>query len=174
MGDKVLKKITLLITLSCLLFAAENAEEKSADLTWVDQEIAAIKPPRKGVSIKAISLLKDQFIFLEKNRKKKKKKQGTSHRVVPSVIPSSGTTHAVAKKKSVRRRGLRLMAIMNNTALINGKWYKLGDHVGRYKIVKISLDEVRLKSATKSVVLTTHTNKLKQAKKLKPTKKPKK
>ena len=157
MGDKVLKKTTLLITLSCLLFAGD----KAVDLSWVDQEIAAIKKPRKGISYRAISLLKDPFIFLEKNRSKKREKK-TAQKTLPSVIPSSSKACAVAPKKSAKKKGLKLMAIINNSALINGKWYKVGDHIGNYKIVKVTLDEVTLKSPSKTLVLTIYTKKLKK------------
>ena len=158
MGDQVLKKTTLLITLSCLLFAGE----KTVNLSWVDQEIEAIKPPRKGVSNRAISLLKDPFIFLEKNRSKKKEKKTALPKTAPSVIPSSSNACAVTPKKSTKKKGLKLMAVINNSALINDKWYKVGEHVGSYKIVKVTLKEVVLKSPTKTLTLTTYTKKLKK------------
>jgi len=158
MGDKVLKKTTLLITLSCLLFAGD----KAVNLSWVDQQIDAIKPPRKGVSYRAISLLRDPFIFLEKNRSKKRDKNTAVKKALPSVIPSSSNACAVAPKKSTHTKGLKLMAVINNSALINEKWYKVGEHVGSYKIVKVTLDEVTLKSPSKSLTLTTYTKKLKK------------
>ena len=33
------------------------------ELSWVDEQVAAIKPPREGISNKEISKLKDPFIF---------------------------------------------------------------------------------------------------------------
>ncbi len=39
----------------------------SNELTWVDEQVEAIKPARIGVSQKEISKIKDPFIFLHKN-----------------------------------------------------------------------------------------------------------
>ena len=154
MGDKILKKYTLLLTLSSLLLAQSPNE----DLSWVDKEIEAIKPPRQGVSYRAISLLKDPFVFLHKNKKDKENKQNT-----PAVVPSpvtTTTTNSVQTK--VRKNGpLKLSAVINNSALINGKWYKRGDKVGKYTLVKVSLKEVVLENATKRLKLTTYTKKIK-------------
>ncbi len=125
------------------------------DLSWVDKEIEAIKPPRKGISDKIISRLKDPFIFL-KTKEDEKNKAGQKN-VSAANLSSSGAT----PKASVHQRPLKLMAILNDTALINGKWYKLGDKVRNYKIVKITMTEVILKSPVKKLVLTTNSKKLK-------------
>ncbi|SFV50084.1 hypothetical protein MNB_SM-7-1510 [hydrothermal vent metagenome] len=152
----------MLIILSCLLSANEN----SKDLQWIDKEIEAIKPPRKGVSYRSISLLKDPFIFLEKNALKKKKKKvdkgkESAKQVIPEVIPSMTNTKAIKVQKRYSN-SLKLMAIINNSALINDHWYRVGDKVGGYKIVKITLSEVVLRNSIRSLTLTTKTKKLKK------------
>lgn len=158
MGDKVLKKEALLIALSCLVMA----NEKNSDLSWVDQEIAAIKPPRQGASNRMISLLKDPFVFLKKNKEEKEKEEAKTP-VTPAVVPSSTNSSVVLTPEvSHPATTLKLMAIINNAALINDQWYKVGEQVGRYKIVKVTLNEVTLKSTNKIVTLTTYTNKLKK------------
>lgn len=151
MGDKILKKTTLLLILSCSLFA----NKAEVDLSWVDKEIEAIKPPRKGISDKIISRLEDPFIFL-KNKEDEKNKAGQKNVSAANLSSSGGMPRA-----SVHQRPLKLMAILNDTALINGKWYKLGDKVRNYKIVKITMTEVILKSPVKKLVLTTNSKKLK-------------
>ena len=152
MGDKILKKTTLFIALSCLLFAGE----KKVDLAWVEKEIGAIKQPRKGVAYKTISLLKDPFVFLEKNKKTK----STAKKILPSVASSTATT-SNTKPKDPQSKKLELMAIINNSVLINNKWYKIGENIGEYKIIKVTLNAVTLKSPNNSLVLTTYTKKQK-------------
>lgn len=151
-----MKKFILYITVPGLLLA--NTSE--VDLSWIDKEIAAIKPPRKGVSYRAISMLKDPIIFLKKEKEEKKQK---NTQTPPPVVPSLSTsTTAIHQKNQNRSKGLKLMAIINNAALINHKWYRVGEKVGNYTIVKISYKEVTLKSKTRSLRLTTYTNKLKK------------
>ncbi len=158
MGDKILKKTVLLIAFACLIMA----NEKSADLSWVDQEIAAIKPPRKGISNRTISMLRDPFVFLKKN-KEKDEKEKKAPQTLPSVVPSVTKSCAVVTpKRSIRSKALRLLAIINNSALINDKWYKVGEKIGKYKIIKVTLNQVTLQSPSRTLTLTTYTNKLKK------------
>ncbi len=151
MGDNVLKRITLLITLSSLLFA--NGE--SVNLSWVDKEIEAIKPPRKGISQKKIALIKDPFIFLEKNRTKKDKKSKKGQNQLPPVV--SGVDMPV--KTGMPKRSFKLAAIINDAAFINNKWYKIGQEVGGYKIVKVTMTKVTLRGPDETLTLTTDSRK---------------
>ncbi len=48
---------------------------------------------------------------------------------------------------------LKLYAIFNNRVNINGKWYKIGDIIQGYKIIKITYDKVFLKKGNKIFVL---------------------
>ena len=100
-----MKKLTilLLLVLSTTLFSNE--------LSWVDEQVEAIKPPRHGILGRDISKLKDPFIFLSakkvyKKRSSYKRYKRTSKRV--SNYPSN----------------IKLEAIMNKSAFINAKWYK--------------------------------------------------
>ncbi len=173
MGDKILKKYLLFILLSSFVLANQiqpkpkaNIENTSIkklqkELQWVDKQIEAIKPPRKGVAYRAISYLKDPFVFLEKNKTKKEKKTQT-FKTAPSVVPTS-ITNSVGKQKVVsKKKILKLKAIMNNSALINDKWYKVGEVVNGYTITKVTLTEVLLKKGSKSITLTTYTKKFKR------------
>ena len=38
----------------------------ATELEWVDQQIEAIKPPRKGIKI---TVMTNTFVFLDKNKK---------------------------------------------------------------------------------------------------------
>jgi hypothetical protein len=167
MGDKILKKLAYIITLSTFVFAQAQpqTQTKDDDLSWVDEQIESIKPKRVGIAPKYISLLKDPFIFLEKNKTKKKDKGKTRYtrsRVIPpSILPRPTVSKTSTNSKKVvkkRTKKLELSAIINDTALIAGKWYKLGDSVRGYKITKITLTDVILeRKGGKKITLTTKT-----------------
>jgi len=55
--------------------------------------------------------------------------------------------------KNMKRFDLKLYAIYNNRAYINGKFYKIGDKVAGFKVIKISNKYVVLKKNRKKVVL---------------------
>jgi len=153
MGDKILKKITLTLFLSSLLFASTE----NIDLLWIDQQIEAIQKPRTGVSYREISLLKDPFIFLRPKEKKNENKSQTP----PAIVPKSVTNEAaqVITPRVKHNSTFELKAIVNDRALINEKWYRIGDTIGSYKVIKIDFTTVILKNAHKKVVLTTYTKK---------------
>ena len=153
MGDKILKKLTLLIVASSVMFAEANIK----DLSWVDKEIEAIKPPRKGASLRSVALLKDPFVFLKREKDKKKKKKSSTP---PLVVPKNVIKRQSDATKQKASQTLKLKAVINNSALIDGQWYKVGAKIGSYKVVKISLEEVILQNSFKKIVLTTRTNKL--------------
>ena len=59
-------------------------------------------------------------------------------------------------KKSHKNRAkvkIKLEAIFNKQAKINSKWYAAGDKIYRYKIIKITKDEVQLISNKKNLFL---------------------
>ena len=130
---------TLLILLSTQLFSNE--------LAWVDEQVEAIKPPRKGISIHEISKLKDPFIFLKSKKSQQKAKPSNKKR------PNS----FVKKKKKVLIHSPKftLEAILNKTALINGQWHKEGETIDGYKIEKVSLQSVLLTLGKKQILLST-------------------
>jgi len=129
--------LILLLLISTLLVANE--------LAWVDEQVEAIKPPRKGISNKEISKLKTPFIFL----KKKKTKKGVHH-----ATRSHAKSTAKARRHSSR---LSLKAVLNKTALINGKWYKEGEKVYGYRLNKVNLKSVLLVRGKRKVLLSTMT-----------------
>lgn len=129
---------TILITFlifSYQLFANE--------LQWVDEQIDAIKPPREGISTSEIDSIKNPFLTLEKKKVKSLKEASNSTR----------TKHSIAKKEIK----LLLEAIINQSALINGKWYNLNDKVDKYSISKIDRNMVLLSYKKKHLLLSTKT-----------------
>lgn len=123
----------------------------SSKLAWVDEQIEAIKPPRVGVSEQQISKIKDPFIFLHKKDSKKATK----------TLPTSYTGY----KKVFKHRHiyLKLDAILNKSAMINGKWYKQGSYVHGYKLVKVNRKSILLIRKNKKLLLSTvsRSNKIK-------------
>jgi len=125
------------------------------ELSWVDEQVAAIKPPRVGMSSRTIAKLKDPFIFLEKNRSEEYKNR-QKEAVVPTYTKQTTNTKVVAPRK-VRhvKKVLTLGLIMNNSVMINNQWYKLGDIINGYKITEINLRSVLLVKDDKKLLLST-------------------
>lgn len=161
MGDNLLMK-TILIS----LFAASTliyANDQQIDLSWVDKQVEAIKPPRDGESNRNISRIKNPFIFLKKNSLKKDEdkdissKSSRSPLIVNTEVKSATSSSGSIKPKPVvySKGSFVLSAIINNSAMINGKWYKLGDVVNDYKIINVDNKTVTLKNNANTKVLTT-------------------
>ncbi len=140
----------ILLSLSVILSTVLLSDE----LSWVDEQVQAIKPPRSGVHSREISHIKDPFIFLAKNRNgndiNKENKSKISRK-----IPSKTTASVRPKKKQVVKKVLSLGAIMNNSVMISGEWYKLGDTLNGYTIRKLTFNSVLLTKNKKQLLLST-------------------
>ena len=137
---------TLIITSTFLLLASSIC---ATELSWVDEQIAAIKPARKSSPIRNI---KSPFIFLEKNGYVKK--EPVLEEKTVSTTNAKGET--ITKVVKAKPKPLVLSAILNNTALINGTWYKKNDKIRSYTIASINKSTVTLKSADRRITLTTN------------------
>ena len=135
-----MKKI-FLITL-VILVSALSANE----LAWVDKQIESIKPPREGLNSSVIASLSDPFIFLQKKVLSDTK---------GAILPDSPFVLTSEVKTAP---SFRLTAIMNNSALINGKWYKLGDTIEGYKLLAINSKSVNLASKKTKLTLSTQSS----------------
>jgi len=137
------------IFISTLLFMTLSTQVLlSNELAWVDEQIEAIKPPRKGISKNTIDILDNPFIFLEVKKKQKKAKISTSKKYVKKT----------SSKKKIRKHyshKLTLEAIINSSALINGKWYKKGEKVYGYVLKEVNIKSVLLTKGKKRVILST-------------------
>ncbi len=142
-----MKKIFL--DLSILLSTTILANE----LSWVDMQVDAIKPPRTGMKMATLKKIRDPFIFLEKNRLEEKKDDKKPQ--LKSKVTTNKNPQIV--KKTIKKV-LVLGLIMNNSAMISGKWYKLGDILNGYTISEINPNSVLLHKNKKELLLSTKSN----------------
>ena len=125
------------------------------ELSWVDEQVEAIKPPRTGMKNRELSIIKDPFIFLSKNRiDQTKNKDGTKRHQMVSTS-SKVATVSVLKKPKKKQGPLSLTMLINSSAMINGIWYKVGDKVKGYKVNKIDSTSVLLTKNNKKLLLST-------------------
>ena len=126
------------------LFISNSAY--ATELAWVDEQVEAIKPPRKAARISSIA---SPFVFLEKNGYVKPVAAAGTVRSSSSTRVKSGTSVG----------GLYLDAIINSSAFINGKWYKKSDKIRSYTIVSIDKRSITLKKGGKQMTLSTDSKK---------------
>ena len=141
---------TIIITLLILLSTSLIADE----LSWVDEQVQAIKPSRAGMRTKDLSKLKDPFIFLRKNRGE----TDLEEVAIKAPKPESKlnvATNVQPKKVNTVNKILSLGVIMNNTAMISGDWYKIGDLVNGYKVSDVTNNSVLLTKNKKELLLST-------------------
>ncbi len=145
---------TFFIAIIVLLTVNLNADE----LSWVDEQVEAIKPPRNGMKNRELASVRDPFIFLPKNKTDKPKSKNTRRSSTPTVRKSAtaskspGTQNIIKKK----RGSLTLKTVINSSAMINGKWYKVGDKINGYKVSKIDSTSVLLTKQKKKLLLSTN------------------
>jgi hypothetical protein len=154
MGDYLLMKTILTILLAVLLSNSLYANE----LEWVDEQIEAIKPPRKGVNISALG---SPFVFLEKNKpeaegvKKGSRTAATPTRRASSTKSTASTQASATADTTPKKSGFVLSAIINSSAMIDGNWYKVSDKIGSYTVADITKTSVTLKQGGKELLLST-------------------
>lgn len=147
MGDYILMKKLLILSIVSLVPLAVMASTEAPSPAQVqkvkpaetpnhaqiNKQIQEIKPPRTGVKASDVLTTKSPFILLKTDKDGKK------------------TTYAV--KKRVKLPPLRMESSINKNVKISGKWYKEGDRVRQYTILKVSSGEVTLKSKKKELKL---------------------
>ncbi len=126
--------------LSFLLVSTTLYASGATDLTWVDAQIQAIKPPRVGIQPNYIDLLKDPI------------------RLIPSsVIAIEGVIQPQISSDNIDRtshfKPLMLEAIMNQNAYISGAWYRIDDKVQNSILTSIEEDHVVLTEKNKKIRL---------------------
>ena len=129
----------------------------SNELKWVDQQIDAIKPPRVGIIKSEVHKVPDPFIFLKNKPKKKSNKKSSKSKRIYSKKTISKNSVVIPKIN------FSVDAIINKSAFINGKWYKLGSKIGSFTISDIERTRVELSFQNKVYFLSTE----KKEKKLK-------
>ncbi|HIP55237.1 MAG TPA: hypothetical protein EYH11_07170 [Sulfurimonas autotrophica] len=130
----------------CLLFITTQLFSDS--LAWVDEQIEAIKPMRVGVSEEEISKIKNPFLVFHED---------TNLKNSQAPIKIHSTTLHVKHKKSSKTQptNFRLDAIINKSAMIQGKWHKEGGYVYGYKLAKVSRKSVLLTQKNSKILLST-------------------
>lgn len=144
-----MKLFILIIFLLCSNSLSSN------ELSWVDTQIEAIKPARKGMNEAELNKIKDPFIFYKNRNKKnyvKSRKKPVKYFSASKSTTSSETSNDMLKQQS---KHLVLSAIINKSALINAKWYKLGEHVGSFKLSSMNRTSVVLVKGSAKLVLRT-------------------
>lgn len=148
-------KITFAVLITTILSGAIYANE----LQWVDEQIEAIKPPRKGVNILKVDT---PFVFLEKNRPEIKKEAKTQQQT--NIDTSQEESSKVVDQNiendnsGIQKDNFNLDAIINSSAMINGGWYKKNDIIDGYVVFSIDKTSVILKKDTKELILSTYIN----------------
>lgn len=125
----------------------------ATELSWVDEQIEAIKPPRKSVKIRGIN---DPFVFLRKNKAEKKGAKAGKRRASSSAgtKKASSKSSIVADKIKVKR--FDLSTIINSSAMINGSWYKKNAKIKGYTVIEVAKTSVTLKKGDKKLILSTN------------------
>jgi type II secretory pathway component PulC len=142
---------TLILMAFILLFSISL---NSNELSWVDTQVQAIKPPRKGMDNNELNKIKDPFIFY-KNRYNKKYVKARKKSVKSSVKKSTTSSDAVITVLPQPSKHLVLKAIINKSALINGEWYKQNEYIDSYQISSVNRTSVVLTKSNRKFVLTT-------------------
>jgi len=127
--SKILK-ISILIALSTTsLFSGSLSSSEIVKM------VNEIKKERKGISLATLENTGNPFII---------------------KVPEKKEPVKVKKVAKVARveKVYNLKAILNQAVFIDGKWYKEGDKLGRYKVGHISSDSVVLKSANSNKKLS--------------------
>lgn len=99
----------------------------------IDTQIQEIKPPRSGVKTSDVLKTKSPFLLLKTGK--------------------DGKKPTYTYKKKVKLSPLKMESAINKNVKINGKWYKEGDRVRQYTIIKVSSGEAILKSKKKELKL---------------------
>ncbi|MDD2828914.1 MAG: hypothetical protein PHW18_05010 [Sulfuricurvum sp.] len=118
----------------------ESGNDK--ELQWVDEHIKAILPARVGISDGFINSLIDPMKY-----KIPERKTGIVTGVGSTLLapPKLGSTLQIPTIVKVVEEPLKLQALMNKAALINGKWYRLNDAVRSYSLSEIKSSSVMLR-----------------------------
>ncbi len=128
----------------------------SNELSWVDTQVEAIKPPRKGMNNTNLANIKSPFIFLNAKSKKRytnyKRKNNNYKSSKKVATVSSNGTDSIKKSSSGK---FVLSAVINKSALINGEWYKVNDTVSNYKVLSVNRTTVILSNSNRKLVLST-------------------
>lgn len=110
--------------------------QSDKELAWVDEQIQAILPSRIGIPDGFINSLRDPM-----KMNKSTPVTTTGNKLL--APPQLGNMLLPAVPKVIEEP-LRLLAMMNKSVLINGKWYKVGQSVRNFTLSEIRNNSVLL------------------------------
>ncbi|MDP3120911.1 MAG: hypothetical protein Q8N01_10885 [Sulfuricurvum sp.] len=108
------------------------------EVAWVDEQIQAILPSRIGVADGFINSLNDPIKYVSLALKDG---NGGIKLLAP---PKLGGLPSMPLVAQIVEEPLRLQGLMNKSALINGKWYRMNDAVRSYTLAEIKPDSILL------------------------------
>jgi hypothetical protein len=139
LGDDILKTQLLALTLFATLLQADTST------SWIDQKVEEIKPQRQGLNTSTINTLKSPFIVI---RAESDGPVSTGAKTV-----SSDASKKAEPEKDMSQEPLTLQAVLNTSALINGKWLKESAVIRGYTLVEVRNDYVMLEQKNKKLKL---------------------
>ncbi len=116
--------------------------QNDKQVLWVDEQIDAIIPPRSGVPEGFVNALSDPV----KYKVPPKPVKSVLDVVLPKIKTSKETNATLPALPKIIEEPLRLQALMNTSALINGKWYRINDTVRTYTLAEVRQNSVLLTS----------------------------
>jgi hypothetical protein len=129
--------------LALTLFATFLQADTST--SWIDQKVEEIKPQRQGLNTSTINALKSPFIVI---RAESKGPVSTGTKTV-----SADASKKAEPEKDMSQEPLTLQAVLNTSALINGKWLKESAVIRGYTLVEVRNDYVMLELKNKKLKL---------------------
>lgn len=135
MGNQLLKKLLLALMVSggTMLWADTTIKQ-------IDRLVQDIKEERVGLTPQQIESAKDPFVYFGAK---------SSKGFVPTARP---TTVKVGKK----RYRFTLTAIVNDRVKINRRWYRVGEKIYGFKIVRVANGSVYLQKGHESIRIFMH------------------
>lgn len=114
------------------------------ELAWVDEQIQAILPARIGVSDGFINSLNDPMKY---QSQVPEAGTGRIKLLAPPRLGSMPMLPSMPVVPKIVEEPLRLQGLMNKSALINGKWYRINDAVRSYTLAEIKPSSILLSGA---------------------------
>ena len=146
----IIKKTVILKNLLVMLMLSSTLMATSLSHQEINKMVAKIKEERRGVDLSTLENTPNPFLIIKEEVKEEKLEEVKVDK--PKVV-----------KKIVTHN---LVAILNHSAFIDGKWYKIGDNLGSFTIITMGIDRVTLKgnSETKELIIPKREKKFKMFK----------
>ncbi len=123
----------IIITLLLISISIDTLLANSLSHEEINKMVTKIKEERVGIDLATLDKTPNPFLIV-KEKLKEKPKEKKIEKAKPKIV-----------KKVVNHN---LVAILNHAAFIDGKWYKIGDTVGSFKLIYMTKDRVTLKNDT--------------------------